>query len=89
MDEAQNRNRVWPALEEELKNDRRSIEIRQSTALSRRHHPQARSSSHSSSTLDTANICTEPASVKSPRHSARIYIEMRKMQKHLDRGDVS
>jgi ribonuclease G len=90
MDERKNRNRVMAALEEELKNDRAPSKILQFNdfglvAITRKRVKQSLERTLST----TCNICTGTGMVKSPVTVCNdIYIEMRKMQKHLDRGDV-
>ncbi len=90
MDERKNRNRVMAALEDELKNDRAPSKILQFNdfglvAITRKRVKQSLERTLST----TCNICTGTGMVKSPVTVCNdIYIEMRKMQKHLDRGDV-
>jgi ribonuclease G len=90
MDERKNRNRVMAALEEELKNDRAPSKILQFNdfglvAITRKRVKQSLERTLST----TCNVCTGTGMVKSPVTVCNdIYIEMRKMQKHLDRGDV-
>jgi ribonuclease G len=90
MDERKNRNRVMAALEEELKNDRAPSKILQFNdfglvAITRKRVKQSLERTLST----TCNICVGTGMVKSPVTVCNdIYIEMRKMQKHLDRGDV-
>jgi ribonuclease G len=90
MDERKNRNRVMAALEEELKNDRAPSKILQFNdfglvAITRKRVKQSLERTLST----TCTICTGTGMVKSPVTVCNdIYIEMRKMQKHLDRGDV-
>jgi ribonuclease G len=90
MDERKNRNRVMAALEEELKNDRAPSKVLQFNdfglvAITRKRVKQSLERTLST----TCNICTGTGMVKSPVTVCNdIYIEMRKMQKHLDRGDV-
>jgi ribonuclease E len=90
MDERKNRNRVMAALEEELKNDRAPSKVLQFNdfglvAITRKRVKQSLERTLST----TCNVCTGTGMVKSPVTVCNdIYIEMRKMQKHLDRGDV-
>jgi ribonuclease E len=90
MDERKNRNRVMAALEEELKTDRAPSKVLQFNdfglvAITRKRVKQSLERTLST----TCNICTGTGMVKSPVTVCNdIYIEMRKMQKHLDRGDV-
>src|SRR2546425_5175009 len=90
MDERKNRNRVMAALEDELKNDRAPSKILQFNdfglvAITRKRVKQALERTLST----TCNVCTGTGMVKSPVTVCNdIYIEMRKMNKHLDRGDV-
>jgi ribonuclease G len=90
MDERKNRNKVMAALEEELKNDRAPSKILQFNdfglvAITRKRVKQSLERTLST----TCNVCVGTGMVKSPVTVCNdIYIEMRKMQKHLDRGDV-
>jgi ribonuclease E len=90
MDERKNRNRVMAALEEELKNDRAPSKVLQFNdfglvAITRKRVKQSLERTLST----TCNVCAGTGMVKSPVTICNdIYIEMRKMQKHLDRGDV-
>jgi ribonuclease E len=90
MDERKNRNRVMAALEEELKNDRAPSKILQFNdfglvAITRKRVKQSLERTLST----TCTICTGTGMVKSPVTVCNdIYIEMRKMQRHLERGDV-
>ncbi|WP_353072249.1 Rne/Rng family ribonuclease [Tunturiibacter gelidiferens] len=90
MDERKNRNKVMAALEEELKTDRAPSKVLQFNdfglvAITRKRVKQSLERTLST----TCNICTGTGMVKSPVTVCNdIYIEMRKMQKHLDRGDV-
>ena len=90
MDERKNRNRVMAALEEELKNDRAPSKVLQFNdfglvAITRKRVKQSLERTLST----TCNVCVGTGMVKSPVTVCNdIYIEMRKMQKHLDRGDV-
>ncbi len=90
MDERKNRNRVMAALEEELKTDRAPSKVLQFNdfglvAITRKRVKQSLERTLST----TCNVCAGTGMVKSPVTVCNdIYIEMRKMQKHLDRGDV-
>ncbi len=90
MDERKNRNRVMAALEDELKTDRAPSKVLQFNdfglvAITRKRVKQSLERTLST----TCNICTGTGMVKSPVTVCNdIYIEMRKMQRHLERGDV-
>jgi ribonuclease G len=90
MDERKNRNKVMAALEEELKSDRAPSKVLQFNdfglvAITRKRVKQSLERTLST----TCNVCQGTGMVKSPVTVCNdIYIEMRKMQKHLDRGDV-
>ncbi len=90
MDERKNRNRVMAALEEELKNDRAPSKVLQFNdfglvAITRKRVKQSLERTLST----TCTICQGTGMVKSPVTVCNdIYVEMRKMTKHLDRGDV-
>ncbi len=90
MDERKNRNKVMAALEEELKSDRAPSKVLQFNdfglvAITRKRVKQSLERTLST----TCNVCVGTGMVKSPVTVCNdIYIEMRKMQKHLDRGDV-
>jgi ribonuclease G len=90
MDERKNRNRVMAALEEELKNDRAPSKVLQFNdfglvAITRKRVKQSLERTLST----TCNVCVGTGMVKSPVTVCNdIYIEMRKMQRHLERGDV-
>src|SRR3984885_11368280 len=90
MDERKNRNKVMAALEDELKNDRAPSKILQFNdfglvAITRKRVKQSLERTLST----TCNICSGTGMVKSPVTVCNdIYIEMRKMQHHLERGDV-
>jgi ribonuclease E len=90
MDERKNRNKVMAALEEELKNDRAPSKVLQFNdfglvAITRKRVKQSLERTLST----TCNVCVGTGMVKSPVTVCNdIYVEMRKMQKHLDRGDV-
>ena len=90
MDERKNRNRVMAALEDELKNDRAPSKVLQFNdfglvAITRKRVKQSLERTLST----TCNVCVGTGMVKSPITVCNdIYIEMRKMHRHLDRGDV-
>jgi ribonuclease G len=90
MDERKNRNRVMAALEDELKSDRAPSKVLQFNdfglvAITRKRVKQSLERTLST----TCAVCTGTGMVKSPVTVCNdIYIEMRKMHKHLDRGDV-
>jgi ribonuclease E len=90
MDERKNRNRVMAALEDELKSDRAPSKVLQFNdfglvAITRKRVKQSLERTLST----TCSICAGTGMVKSPVTVCNdIYIEMRKMHKHLDRGDV-
>ena len=90
MDERKNRNRVMAALEDELKSDRAPSKVLQFNdfglvAITRKRVKQSLERTLST----TCAICTGTGMVKSPVTVCNdIYIEMRKMHKSLDRGDV-
>ena len=90
MDERKNRNKVMAALEEELKTDRAPSKVLPFNdfglvAITRKRVKQSLERTLST----TCGICQGTGMVKSPVTVCNdIYIEMRKMQKHLDRGDV-
>jgi ribonuclease G len=90
MDERKNRNRVMAALEEELKTDRAPSKVLQFNdfglvAITRKRVKQSLERTLST----TCTICDGTGMVKSPITVCNdIYIEMRKMHKVLDRGDI-
>jgi ribonuclease E len=90
MDERRNRNRVMAALEDELKADRAPSKVLQFNdfglvAITRKRVKQSLERTLST----TCNTCTGTGMVKSPITVCNdIYIEMRKMHRHLERGDV-
>ncbi len=90
MDERKNRHKVMAALEEELKSDRAPSKVLQFNdfglvAITRKRVKQSLERTLST----TCGVCTGTGMVKSPVTVCNdIYIEMRKMNKHLDRGDV-
>jgi ribonuclease G len=90
MDERKNRNRVMAALEEELKHDRAPSKILQFNDFGLVAITRKRVKQSLERTLSTqCTICAGTGMVKSPVTVCNdIYVEMRKMSKHLDRGDV-
>ncbi len=90
MDERKNRNKVMMALEDELKLDRAPSKVLQFNdfglvAITRKRVKQSLERTLST----TCGICAGTGMVKSPVTVCNdIYVEMRKMAKHLDRGDV-
>ena len=90
MDERKNRNKVMAALEEELKSDRAPSKVLPFNdfglvAITRKRVKQSLERTLST----TCGVCQGTGMTKSPVTVCNdIYIEMRKMQKHLDRGDV-
>ena len=90
MDERKNRNRVMAALEDELKSDRAPSKVLQFNDFGLVAITRKRVKQSLERTLSTpCTICTGTGMVKSPVTVCNdIYIEMRKMHKHLDRGDV-
>jgi len=90
MDERKNRNRVMAALEDELKSDRAPSKVLQFNdfglvAITRKRVKQSLERTLST----TCAICEGTGMVKSPITVCNdIYIEMRKMHKTLERGDI-
>ncbi len=90
MDERKNRNKVMQALEEELKSDRAPSKVLQFNdfglvAITRKRVKQSLERTLSIQ----CSICAGTGMVKSPTTVCNeIYIEMRKMQSHLERQDV-
>ncbi len=90
MDERKNRNKVMMALEDELKLDRAPSKVLQFNdfglvAITRKRVKQSLERTLST----TCGICAGTGMVKSPVTVCNdIYVEMKKMAKHLDRGDV-
>jgi ribonuclease E len=90
MDERKNRNKVMQALEDELKNDRAPSKVLQFNdfglvAITRKRVKQSLERTLSIQ----CSICAGTGMVKSPTTVCNeIYIEMRKMQLHLERQDV-
>ncbi len=90
MDERKNRNKVMAALEDELKTDRAPSKILPFNdfglvAITRKRVKQSLERTLSA----TCAVCAGTGMTKSPVTICNdIYVEMRKMHKHLDRGDV-
>jgi len=90
MDERKNRNKVMQALEDELKSDRAPSKVLQFNdfglvAITRKRVKQSLERTLSIQ----CSICAGTGMVKSPTTVCNeIYIEMRKMQLHLERQDV-
>jgi ribonuclease G len=90
MDERKNRNRVMAALEDELKSDRAPSKVLQFNdfgliAITRKRVKQSLERTLST----TCTICDGTGMVKSPITVCNdIYIEMRKMHKTLEHGDI-
>ena len=90
MDERKNRNKVMQALEEELKSDRAPSKVLQFNDFGLVAITRKRVKQSLERTLSTqCAICAGTGMVKSPTTVCNeIYIEMRKMQRHLERQDV-
>ncbi|GGA78774.1 hypothetical protein GCM10011507_32530 [Edaphobacter acidisoli] len=90
MDERKNRNRVMAALEDELKKDRAPSKVLQFNDFGLVAITRKRVKQSLERTLSTScGVCQGTGMTKSPVTVCNdIYVEMRKMQKHLDRGDV-
>jgi Rne/Rng family ribonuclease len=90
MDERKNRNKVMQALEEELKSDRAPSKVLQFNDFGLVAITRKRVKQSLERTLSTqCAICSGTGMVKSPTTVCNeIYIEMRKMQAHLERQDV-
>jgi Rne/Rng family ribonuclease len=90
MDERKNRNKVMQALEEELKSDRAPSKVLQFNDFGLVAITRKRVKQSLERTLSTqCAICSGTGMVKSPTTVCNeIYIEMRKMQSHLERQDV-
>jgi ribonuclease E len=90
MDERKNRNKVLAALEEELKSDRAPSKVLQFNdfglvAITRKRVKQSLERTLST----TCGICAGTGMVKSPVTVCNdIYIEMRKMHKLIEKGDI-
>lgn len=90
MDDRKNRHKVLAALEEELKNDRAPSKVLQFNDFGLVAITRKRVKQSLERTLSTqCNICAGTGMVKSPVTVANeIYIEMRKMYKHIEKGDI-
>ncbi|MGA9716781.1 MAG: Rne/Rng family ribonuclease, partial [Acidobacteriaceae bacterium] len=90
MDERKNRHKVMQALEEELKQDRAPSKVLQFNDFGLVAITRKRVKQSLERTLSVqCDICSGTGMVKGPITVANeIYIEMRKMQKHLERHDV-
>ena len=90
MDERKNRNKVMAALEEELKKDRAPSKVLQFNdfglvAITRKRVKQSLERTLST----TCGVCAGTGMVKSPVTVCNdIYIEMRKMHKLIEKGDI-
>jgi len=90
MDERKNRNRVMAALEEELKNDRAPSKVLQFNdfglvAITRKRVKQSLERTLST----TCGVCQGTGMTKAPVTVCNeIYIELRKMHKNLEKGDI-
>jgi len=90
MDERKNRNRVMAALEEELKSDRAPSKVLQFNdfglvAITRKRVKQSLERTLST----TCGVCQGTGMTKSPVTVCNdIYIEMRKMHKVIEKGDI-
>jgi Rne/Rng family ribonuclease len=90
MDERKNRFKVMAALEEALKNDRAPTKVLQFNDFGLVAITRKRVKQSLERTLSVpCEICQGTGMTKSPMTVCNeIYIEMRKMQKHLERNDV-
>jgi Rne/Rng family ribonuclease len=90
MDERKNRHKVLQALEDELKADRAPSKVLQFNDFGLVAITRKRVKQSLERTLSTpCTICTGTGMVKSPTTVANeIFIEMRKMQRHLERNDI-
>jgi ribonuclease G len=90
MDERKNRNKVMAALEEELKSDRAPSKVLQFNdfglvAITRKRVKQSLERTLST----TCGVCAGTGMVKSPVTVCNdIYIEMRKMHRLIEKGDI-
>jgi ribonuclease E len=90
MDERKNRNKVMMALEDELKKDRAPSKVLQFNdfglvAITRKRVKQSLERTLST----TCGVCAGTGMVKSPVTVANdIYVEMRKMHKMIEKGDI-
>jgi Rne/Rng family ribonuclease len=90
MDERRNRHKVMAALEEALKADRAPSKVLQFNDFGLVAITRKRVKQSLERTLSIpCPVCTATGMVKSPTTVANeIYIELRKMYRHLDRGDI-
>ena len=90
MDERRNRHKVMAALEEALKADRAPSKVLQFNDFGLVAITRKRVKQSLERTLSVpCPVCSATGMVKSPTTVANeIYIELRKMQRHLERGDV-
>ncbi|HEX3470648.1 MAG TPA: Rne/Rng family ribonuclease [Silvibacterium sp.] len=90
MDERKNRHKVMAALEDELKKDRAPSKVLQFNDFGLVAITRKRVKQSLERTLSTpCPICTGTGMVKSPTTVANeVFTEMRKMQRHLEGGDV-
>jgi Rne/Rng family ribonuclease len=90
MDERKNRHKVMQALEEALKADRAPSKVLQFNDFGLVAITRKRVKQSLERTLSTpCPVCTGTGMVKSPTTVANeIFVEMRKMQRHLEGGDV-
>ncbi|SEG53781.1 ribonuclease G [Bryocella elongata] len=90
MDERKNRNKVMAALEEELKSDRAPSKVLQFNdfglvAITRKRVKQSLERTLST----TCTICAGTGMTKAPITVCNeIYIELRKMHRHIEKGDI-
>ncbi len=90
MDERKNRHKVMAALEEELKSDRAPSKVLQFNDFGLVAITRKRVKQSLERTLSVqCEVCVGTGMVKSPTTVCNeIYTELRKMQRHLERGDV-
>jgi len=90
MDDRKNRHKVMAALEEELKSDRAPSKVLQFNDFGLVAITRKRVKQSLERTLSVqCEVCAGTGMVKSPTTVCNeIYTELRKMQKHLERGDV-
>jgi ribonuclease E len=90
MDDRRNRHKVMAALEEELKSDRAPSKVLQFNDFGLVAITRKRVKQSLERTLSVqCEVCAGTGMVKSPTTVCNeIYTELRKMQKHLERGDV-
>ncbi len=90
MDERKNRHKVMAALEEELKTDRAPSKVLQFNDFGLVAITRKRVKQSLERTLSVqCEVCAGTGMVKSPTTVCNeIYTELRKMQRHLERGDV-